>query len=98
MLAPPAPAQDGLRLPDIGSSAAELLTPARQEEYGGMMLRERRNYGCLLDDPLVDDWLESLGHRRGAHRHRPDQQYALVMDRVRQINALADLGGYIGAN
>ena len=65
MLAPagPAPAQDSLRLPDIGSSAGELLTPARQEEYGGMMLRELRNYGYLLDDPLIDDWLQALGDR-----------------------------------
>mgnify|MGYP001179522067 CR=1 FL=1 len=98
MLAPPAPAQDGLRLPDIGSSAGELLTPARQEEYGGMMLRELRNYGYLLDDPLVDDWLESLGNRLGAHSDRPDQRYTLFMLRDRQINAFATLGGYIGVN
>src|SRR5690606_5540324 len=98
MLAPPAPAQDGLRLPDIGSSAGELLTPARQEEYGGMMLRELRNYGYLLDDPLVDDWLESLGHRLGAHSDRPDQRYTLLTLRHRQVNAFATPGGNIGGN
>ena len=32
-----APAQDN-RLPDIGSSANELLNPARQAEYGSMLL------------------------------------------------------------
>ena len=94
----PAPAQEGLRLPDIGSSAGELLTPARQEEYGGMMLRELRNYGYLLDDPLVDDWLQSLGNRLGAHSDRPEQHYTLFMMRDRQVNAFATLGGYIGVN
>jgi len=94
----PAPAQEGLRLPDIGSSAGELLTPARQEEYGGMMLRELRNYGYLLDDPLVDDWLQSLGNRLGANSDRPEQAYTLFMLRDRQINAFATLGGYIGMN
>ena len=34
------PAQDGPRLPDIGSSAGELLTPARQAEYGAMMVTD----------------------------------------------------------
>lgn len=94
----PAPAQEGLRLPDIGSSAGELLTPARQEEYGGMMLRELRNYGYLLDDPLVDDWLQSLGNRLGANSDRPEQAYTLFMLRDRQINAFATLGGYVGMN
>ena len=100
MLAPagPAPAQDSLRLPDIGSSAGELLTPARQEEYGGMMLRELRNYGYLLDDPLIDDWLQALGDRLGAYSDRPEQRYTLFMLRDRQINAFATLGGYIGVN
>lgn len=100
MLVPtlPAPAQDGLRLPDIGSSAGELLTPARQEEYGGMMQRELRNYGYLLDDPLVDDWLQSLGERLGSNSDRPEQHYTLFMLRDRQINAFATLGGYIGMN
>ncbi len=52
---PLAQAQAQEKLPDIGSSAGELLTPARQAEYGAMMLRELRNYGYLLDDPLVND-------------------------------------------
>lgn len=50
------------KLPDIGSSAGELLTPARQAEYGAMMLRELRNYGYLLDDPLVNDWQIGRAH------------------------------------
>jgi len=92
-----APAQDA-RLPDIGSSAGELLTPARQAEYGAMMLRELRNYGYTLEDPLVDDWLQSIGNRLGANSDRPEQRYTLFMLKDRQINAFATLGGYIGMN
>ena len=94
----PAPAQDDLRLPDIGSSAGELLTPARQEQYGAMMLRELRNYRYTLEDPLVDDWLQSIGNRLGANSDRPEQRYVLFMLKDRQINAFATLGGYIGMN
>ena len=96
LAAPLAQAQDSL--PDIGSSAGELLTPARQAEYGGMMLRELRNYGYLLDDPLVNDWLQTLGTRLGANSAQPRQPYTFFMMRDRQINAFATLGGYIGMN
>ncbi|MEL3954563.1 MULTISPECIES: M48 family metalloprotease [Stenotrophomonas] len=86
------------KLPDIGSSAGELLTPARQAEYGGMMLRELRNYGYLLDDPLVDDWLQTMGARLGSNSAQPRQSYTFFMLKDRQINAFATLGGYIGVN
>ncbi len=93
---PLARAQDSL--PDIGSSAGELLTPARQAEYGGMMLRELRNYGYLLDDPLVSDWLQTIGTRLGSNSAQPRQPFTFFMMKDRQINAFATLGGYIGVN
>ena len=92
-----APAQEA-RLPDIGSSAGELLTPAQQEEYGGMMLAQLRHYDYILDDPLVETWLDSLGTRLGASSDNPRQSYTFFMMRQREINAFATLGGYIGVN
>ncbi|OBU66472.1 peptidase [Stenotrophomonas maltophilia] len=86
------------KLPDIGSSAGELLTPARQAEYGAMMLRELRNYGYLLDDPLVNDWLQTMGTRLGSNSDQPRQPYTFFVMKDRQINAFATLGGYIGVN
>jgi len=85
-------------LPDIGSSAGELLTPARQAEYGAMFKRELRNYGYLLDDPLMDQWLDDVGRPLGAASAMPRQNYTFFMLRDRQINAFATLGGYIGMN
>jgi len=93
-----AQAQAQEKLPDIGSSAGELLTPARQAEYGAMMLRELRNYGYLLDDPLVNDWLQTMGTRLGSNSDQPRQPYTFFVMKDRQINAFATLGGYIGVN
>lgn len=98
VLAAPLASSQESRLPDIGSSAGELLTPARQAQYGGMMLRELRNYGYLLEDPLVTDWLQGVGGRLGADSDNPQQPYTFFMMRDRQINAFATLGGYIGMN
>ncbi len=97
LAAPLATGQD-TKLPDIGSSAGELLTPARQAEYGGMMLRELRNYGYLLDDPLTDQWLQAMGTRLGSNSAQPRQPFTFFMLKDRQINAFATLGGYIGMN
>ncbi len=91
-----APAQDSL--PDIGSSAGELLTPAQQEEYGGMLLAQLRHHEYILEDPLIDSWLDSLGSRLGASSDRSSQSFTFFMLRERQINAFATLGGYIGVN
>lgn len=86
------------KLPDIGSSAGELLTPAQQEQYGGMMLAQLRHYDYLLEDPLVSSWLDTLGSRLAANSDRPRQPFTFFMVRERQINAFATLGGYIGVN
>lgn len=92
-----APAQDA-SLPDIGSSAGELLTPIQQREYGSMMLAQLRHYDYLLEDPLVASWLDAMGTRLGANSDRPRQPFTFFMMRQREINAFATLGGYIGVN
>ena len=92
-----APAQES-SLPDIGSSAGQLLTPHQQEQYGAMMLAQLRHYDYLLEDPLVDGWLDSLGARLAANSDLPRQPFTFFMMGDRQINAFATLGGYIGVN
>lgn len=92
-----APAQDN-RLPDIGSSAGGVLGPAQQREYGQMLLAQLRHYDYVLDDPLVDGWMRSLGNRLGASSDDPEQPYTFFMLKDRSVNAFATLGGYIGTN
>ena len=86
------------RLPDIGSSAGELLTPHKQQEYGSMMLAQLRHYDYTLEDPLIASWLDTLGTRLAANSDKPQQPFTFFMLRERQINAFATLGGYIGVN
>ena len=86
------------RLPDIGSSAGTVIGPAAQEEYGRMLLAQLRHYNYVLEDPLVDGWLQTTGTRLGAVSDQPRQRYTFFMMRDRSINAFATLGGYIGMN
>ncbi|MEO5596764.1 MAG: M48 family metalloprotease [Lysobacteraceae bacterium] len=94
----PAFAQVESSLPDIGSSAAEAITPTQQDEYGAYTLHELRRLGYVLDDALVDDWLQSVGNRLVANSPRPSLHFTFFLMRSRDINAFATLGGYSGIN
>ena len=85
-------------LPELGSSAGELLTPDQEQQYGGYTLYQLRQYNVILDDPLIDSWLQTMGHRLGSSSDNPKQPFTFFMMRDRQINAFATLGGYIGMN
>lgn len=86
------------RLPDIGSSAATVLSPAQQQEYGQMLLAQLRHYELVLEDPQVDAWLRATGGRLASTSDQPRQPFTFFMMRDRSINAFATLGGYIGVN
>ena len=62
---------NGVKLPDIGSSAASLATPQELRDYGAGMLQEMRAYEMVLDDPLLSDYVNSLGYRLVASSERP---------------------------
>ncbi len=85
-------------LPDIGSSAGTLLSPAKQAEYGAMVLAQLRHADYVLDDPLLNGWLNDVGQRLTNASDRPQQSFTFFLLRERQINAFATLGGYIGMN
>ena len=86
------------RLPDIGSSAGEVIDPATEARYGAYVLYELRRMGLVLEDPLIDAWLQGMGYRLAAASDTPRQSFTFFMMRERQINAFATLGGYIGVN
>ena len=90
-------AQDS-KLPDMGSSAGSVLSPAKQAEYGAMTLAQLRHEGYVLDDPLMGGWLDEVGQRLGGASDKPQQHFTFFMLRDRQINAFATLGGYIAMN
>jgi predicted Zn-dependent protease len=96
-LSGPGAAQDN-RLPDIGSSAGTVISPAEQAEYGAMTLSQLRLYGYTLDDPLLLSWAAAVGQRLAASSDDPRQSFTFFLMRDRQINAFATLGGYVGIN
>jgi predicted Zn-dependent protease len=87
-----------LKLPDIGSSAAAIMSPQDLHDYGASMLQQLRAYNLVLDDALLSDYLNALGYRLVAASDRPDTGFTFFIVRDDEINAFAAPGGFIGVN
>ena len=85
-------------LPDIGDPASTLLTPAEEGRFGEELLREFRRTLPLIDDPLVESYVESLGGRLVASAPDARGGFRFIVVRDPRINAFAAPGGIIGVN
>src|SRR5579859_3210537 len=75
-----ASAQDkDVRLPDLGSSANALITPQEAQDYGAMMLQQMRALDMVVDDPLLDDYINNLGFRLVANSAKPKDHFAFFI-------------------
>ena len=91
-------AQDDVRLPDLGSSADALISPQEARDYGASMLRQMRALDMVVDDPLLDDYVNDLGHRLASNSDKPKDHFAFFIVKDPEINAFAAPGGYIAVN
>lgn len=89
---------DDIRLPDLGSSANALISPQEAQDYGAMMLQQMRALDMVVDDPLLDDYINNLGFRLVANSARPKDHFAFFIAKDPVINAFSAPGGYIGMN
>lgn len=91
-------AQDATRLPDLGSSANALISPQEAQDYGAQMLRQMRALGMVVDDPLLDDYINDLGFRLVAASAKPRDHFKFFIVKDDEVNAFAAPGGYIAVN
>jgi len=93
-----AAAQSEVRLPDLGSSANALISPQEAQDYGAAMFRQMRALNMVIDDPLLDDYINNLGFRLVAACAKPRDHFAFFIAKDPEINAFAAPGGYIAVN
>lgn len=92
------PAAAEVSLPDIGDPASTLITPAEEGRFGEELLREFRRALPLIDDPLIESYIESLGSRLVATAPDARGRFRFIVVRDPGINAFAAPGGIIGVN
>ena len=85
-------------LPDIGESADAVLTPAQEKRLGQAFMRSVRSSEKVVADPLVNDYLQSLGGRLAAKADPVGHSFTFFAIDDPSVNAFAGPGGHIGVN
>lgn len=91
-------------LPQIGQ--AYLISPDQEYAIGQQVIDELRQAGLIQDDPLVDEYVQDLGHDLSSHSDNPslhfsfhpiNDDYANVPN-IGDVNAETLPGGFIIVN
>ncbi len=85
-------------LPDFGDISSTALSPAEERRLGEAFMREIRARLALVDDPEVEEYVDSVGRRLAAAGDTGSQPFHFFVVAEDDINAFAGPGGYIGIN
>ena len=87
-----------VKLPDFGDAAEAELSPAEERALGEAFMREVRARLTVADDPLVEQYVQSLGYRLVASSDRLDLGFTFFVVEDASLNAFAAPGGFVGMN
>ncbi|NNE59293.1 MAG: M48 family metallopeptidase [Woeseia sp.] len=91
-------ANDGVNLPDIGSPADAVLPKSAEAQLGAAIMAQLRATGRVVDDPLLNEYVNEIGHRIAAQASDGEYQFSFFVVEDPSINAFALPGGYIGVH
>ena len=97
-LAGSAMAQGDIRLPDMGSPADAVLSKNDEARLGRAIMAQIRNSRAIVEDPLVNEYINDVGSRIAAHANNGDYEFTFFVVDDPSINAFALPGGYIGVH
>ncbi len=87
-----------LLMPDMGNTADYGVSPAEEKKTGEAVVRNIRRGGGVVDDPLIEDYLDHLGYRLISSTNHAEQNFKFFLINDKVLNAFALPGGYIGIN
>ena len=89
---------DDIRLPEMGSPADAILNKSEEARIGRAIMRDIRNSGQVMEDPLITEYLNDIGRRIAAQTNDGEQSFTFFAIQDHRINAFALPGGYIGVH
>lgn len=87
-----------IALPELGDSASSLVSSREEQQLGRVWLQMFRSQAPVVDDPLLQDYLEHTVYELASHSELDYPQLSLVIVDNKNINAFAVPGGVIGVN
>ncbi len=99
LVAATGPAQaDPVNLPDIGDPSGSAITPQQEHQLGESLVRRMRQEHLVVSDPLLADYIQSLGYKLAANADPQPNPFTFFIVKSADINAFAAPGGFIGVN
>lgn len=85
-------------LPDLGQSALTVLSIEKEIRLGELIYNELRGQSGIVSDPLINEYINSLGNRLVAHSQDVKFPFTFFSINSTDINAFAFYGGHIGVH
>ncbi|WP_440053416.1 M48 family metalloprotease [Pseudoalteromonas sp. T1lg65] len=96
--ASPVGAQSDLKLPDLGTSALQVLPLEKEQAIGEVMMMQLRSQSPLIADPVLEEYLSSLGNKLVANANDVRFPFTFFWINNNDINAFAFYGGHVGVH
>ena len=87
-----------IALPEMGDSAGALVSPIEEYQVGQSFYWRLQQSVTLVEDPEVNSYIRSLGHRLVANSDDPGRSFTFFVVPDTSVNAFAAPGGFIGIN
>ncbi|WP_419149331.1 M48 family metalloprotease [Pseudoalteromonas 'SMAR'] len=94
----PSQAQTELKLPDLGTSALQVLPLEKEQALGEVMMMQLRARSPVVGDPVLEEYLTSLGNRLVANANDVRFPFRFFWINHKDINAFAFYGGHVGVH
>ena len=85
-------------LPKLGNYSSTTLSTVQEQQLGKQFMRELEQQASINYDPLINDYLNSLGYRLVSHTEDPQPHFHFFVVNSSDINSFAGPGGDIGVN
>ncbi len=80
----PAFADSADTLPDMGTSAGSTLSIGQEMQMGDYYVRQLRGSAPLINDPLLTQYINSLGMRLVSHANSVKTPFSFLSDQQRR--------------
>ncbi len=91
-------AQTPSDLPEMGDSSSTVLSAEDEMRIGKEMLRQLKTNGAIIDDPIINEYIQHLGSKIAAGAASTTTRFTFFVVDADSINAFAMPGGYIGVH
>ncbi|MEL0634931.1 M48 family metalloprotease [Pseudoalteromonas carrageenovora] len=98
LVSEPLKAQTNFTLPDLGTSALQVLPLEKEQAIGEVMMMQIRGSSPVINDPVLDEYLTTIGRKLVANANDVRFPFSFFWINNSEINAFAFYGGHVGVH